>query len=502
MSSDIGFGLHLAWSVTALALAAFFFATFAYRRREVEFLIFGLGCTAMAMHAFGMASEHVASSEAAWHIFAMFSSLGANAAAAFNLHFVSRYVGRRWPRLAVVVLYGLVGLAAVLIVAGLWWEPGTFRFTEGSIFGLPTRSPIWTATLVASAAYVVMVSELIASFVLLLLARHRGLKGTGWISLGMVLILAACANDLGIILGYWSTLHLGSMTFVAYAIAVAITLPARYGVAAAGLVRAQADLETSNAQVGLFREELANKAAFAALGELSATVAHEVRNPLAIIINACASLRRPAVSDEDHAVLLKIIEEESHHLNQLVTDLLRFARPIALERSPERLRDIVEPCVVSARRSSGVEISFWQEGDLLVSADPGLLPSVFKNLLDNACEAVLSVEAPERSRTISVAATVDRERGMVCVAIEDEGAGMDEETRRRARDPFFTKRASGSGLGLAIVTRIVAAHQGELDIESELGVGTTVSVRLPVAALVELSAGSAAEVGEVAGAAS
>jgi signal transduction histidine kinase len=478
VSSDIGFGLHAAWSVTALALAVFFFATFAYRRREVEFLIFGLGCAAMSMHAFGMASEHVAPSKEAWHVFAMFSSIGVNAAAAFNLHFVTRYVGLRLPRTVFVVLYGFVGLAAILILSGLWWEPDSFRFAPGSILGLRTRSPIWTATPVASFAYVVMVSELIAAFVLLVRARLRGLQGAGWVSLGMALILAAGGNDLGIILGFWSTLHLGSMTFVAYAVAVGITLPARYGAAAAGLVRAQEDLETSNAQVGVFREQLETKAALAALGELSATVAHEVRNPLAIIINACASLRRPAVSAEDHGVLLKIIEEESHHLNQLVTDLLRFARPISIERGPVELRGVLEPCVAGARDVHGMDISFSQEADLFVSADRGLLPSVFKNLLDNACEALASEPSRERTRSVVVTVAEQPADDTVRVTVEDSGPGMDQETRRRAKDPFFTKRPSGSGLGLAIVERIVSAHDGHVEITSELGVGTQVSVVL------------------------
>ncbi len=504
MSSDIGFGLHIAWSTTALALAAFFFATFAYRRREPEFLVFGLGCAAMAVHAFGMASEHVAPSPEAWAIFAMFSSVGANAAAALNLHFVSRYVGLRMPRPAIIALYGLVGVAAILIVSGLWWEPGSFRLAEGSVFGLHTRSPIWTATVFAAITYVLMVSELIAAFVLLLRARRRGRQGAGWITLGMALILVACGNDLGLILGLWSTVHFGSMTFVLYATAVAITLPARYGVAAAGLVRAHEDLETSNAQLGFFREELESKAALAALGELSATVAHEVRNPLAIIINACASLRRPAVSAEDHGVLLKIIEEESHHLNQLVTDLLRFARPVSIERAPVGLRGILEQCIAAARAGHGVKISLSQSEDLLVGADRGLLPSVFKNLLDNACEAINSDDSAESSGPVLVIVTAEDRDGrhgdadMVCVSVEDSGPGMDEETRRRARDPFFTKRPSGSGLGLAIVERIVTAHHGTLEIETELGVGTTVTVRLPLAdaAVQSLSSSGSAQGGD------
>ena len=87
---------------------------------------------------------------------------------------------------------------------------------------------------------------------------------------------------------------------------------------------------------------------------------------------------------------------------------------------------------------------------------------------------------------------------MVCVSVEDSGPGMDEETRRRARDPFFTKRPSGSGLGLAIVERIVTAHHGTLEIETELGVGTTVTVRLPLAdaAVQSLSSSGSAQGGD------
>ena len=100
------------------------------------------------------------------------------------------------------------------------------------------------------------------------------------------------------------------------------------------------ELRHSYAELRLVQNELVSKKQLAAVGELAAAIAHEVRNPLAVIVNAVAGLRRSAVRDEDRTMLLRIVDEEAARLNRLVTDLLRFARPVSVKRSPVSLLEL------------------------------------------------------------------------------------------------------------------------------------------------------------------
>jgi signal transduction histidine kinase len=218
------------------------------------------------------------------------------------------------------------------------------------------------------------------------------------------------------------------------------------------------------------------KEQLAAVGELSAVVAHEVRNPLAIISNAVATLKRSGVGEEDRQTLLGILDEETTRLNRLVGDLLRYARPISLERQLVSLRDLVERGTALARGKIGVDLDVVQpEPTEKIWADPNLLRQVIENLVDNAIQAMSSGGA----LTVTlVNAEWEGVRG-VELQIQDTGEGMDTEVRSRALDPFFTTRPSGTGLGLAIVARIVDAHGGSLRIKSARGAGTVMHVFLP-----------------------
>ena len=227
------------------------------------------------------------------------------------------------------------------------------------------------------------------------------------------------------------------------------------------------------------QDELVRKEQLTAVGELSAVVAHEVRNPLAIISNAVATLRRSGIGDQDRGTLLGILDEESSRLNRLVGELLRFARPIAIERQLVSLRELCERGMALAEGKVGLDADLVEpEPTEKIWADPNLLRQVLDNLIDNAIQAmsgggVLTVTL--------VNLDLDGAKG-VEIQIQDTGEGMDTEVRARALDPFFTTRPSGTGLGLAIVARIVDAHDGVLRIKSKSGAGTVMHVFLPCTA--------------------
>src|SRR5690606_6495059 len=133
-------------------------------------------------------------------------------------------------------------------------------------------------------------------------------------------------------------------------------------------------------ELEMVHTELSRKEQLAAVGELAAAIAHEVRNPLAIIMNAASGLRRDTLSEEDKSTLLSIVDEESERLNGLVTELLRFARPVQAARAPVSLKDLCEK--VQSAAPDGYEIRIHvdsSEHQPAVWVDPGL----FRLALDN-----------------------------------------------------------------------------------------------------------------------
>jgi len=214
------------------------------------------------------------------------------------------------------------------------------------------------------------------------------------------------------------------------------------------------------------------------VGELAAAIAHEVRNPLAVIVNAVAGLRRSSLRQEDRVTLLDIIEEEAGRLNRLVGDLLRFARPFSVSRQRVSLVEMANRFNDAPESQPSVDVRVDGAPDAeMVWVDPNLFRLVFDHLISNARQAMREGGTVDvRIRKDEIAA----EPG-VRIEIADSGHGMPADVRRRALDPFFTTRPSGTGLGLPIVQRIVEAHGGWLGIESAEGVGTTVTLHFPIA---------------------
>jgi signal transduction histidine kinase len=239
------------------------------------------------------------------------------------------------------------------------------------------------------------------------------------------------------------------------------------------------ELASSQASVERLQRELGAKKQLAVVGELAAAIAHEVRNPLAIIMNAAAGLRRPTIGAEDRSTLLSILDEETARLNRLVTDLLRFARPVIIKRSSVSILELARRAEGRLEDKHRLQISIPDQPHLKsVEADANLLRLVFDNLVSNAFQAMPDGGMVE----IAVGEAIRGEASFVRIDIVDQGHGMDEQVLARATDPFYTTRPSGTGLGLPIVQRIVEAHGGQLEIDSIPGQGTKVSLFLPLMA--------------------
>jgi signal transduction histidine kinase len=243
------------------------------------------------------------------------------------------------------------------------------------------------------------------------------------------------------------------------------------------------ELSQSLAELAAAQQALVHRERLAALGEMSVSVAHEVRNPLAVIANAVAALTRLARPEDNSTAweLLGFMSEEVARLDQLVHGLLDFARPQEPRLLTQPLGSVVEGALQAALRSvpgsSRVRVTRAVEPELPDSPlDAQLLHLALSNLFTNALQAM-----PQGgSLHVKLHREVREGQLLARLAITDSGPGIPPEVLARVFEPFYTTRAAGTGLGLAIVRRIVDAHQGEVRVLSAVGQGTTVVVSLPL----------------------
>lgn len=217
----------------------------------------------------------------------------------------------------------------------------------------------------------------------------------------------------------------------------------------------------------------------AALGQLTAGLAHELRNPLGTM-KASAEMLLERIGGSSPVVreLAEYISSEVDRTNSLVTRFLEFARPMQLRRAPADLHAVIESAIGHLERQTpGAAARIHRNFDPavpLIEADAELLERVFLNLLRNAIEA----SPPEAVVTVRTR----RSPAGVEIAVIDRGPGIAPQDREQIFNPFFTTKPGGVGLGLAVSARIVGDHGGSITVESEPGQGAAFVVTLPVGA--------------------
>ncbi|MFQ5718729.1 MAG: protoglobin domain-containing protein [Acidobacteriota bacterium] len=212
----------------------------------------------------------------------------------------------------------------------------------------------------------------------------------------------------------------------------------------------------------------------AAVGELAASIAHEVRNPLAGMKGAMEVLRRDLEADPAKAEVVDELVAQIIRLENLVRDLLSYARPRPLDLQPvdlNALLDRVLTFAVAEHRSGQYRARTDLDAALpVVEVDPQQLEQVFLNLIQNSLQAMDGGTVTVRTRALN---------DTVEVIVDDEGPGIAPSDLVRVFQPFFTTRHRGSGLGLAIVQKILQAHGGSIRISSDPGRGTRATLTLP-----------------------
>jgi two-component system sensor histidine kinase PilS (NtrC family) len=223
-----------------------------------------------------------------------------------------------------------------------------------------------------------------------------------------------------------------------------------------------------------------------AVAELSASLAHEIKNPLASIRSSVEQLSVGRLSPDDRAVLERLVLTESDRLSRLLSEFLEFSGLKMSARDEIDLHSIVRGCLVVVKQhpdASGVEVvSNLDPGPVHVVGDADLLHRALFNLVLNGAQSA----GPGGRVTVSLSDERDRSRPRgtdiqhpVRLAVSDSGAGIDEEDRARIFDPFFTTKPKGSGLGLSVVHRAVEAHQGATFVEKGPEGGAQFVIFLP-----------------------
>ena len=211
----------------------------------------------------------------------------------------------------------------------------------------------------------------------------------------------------------------------------------------------------------------------AAIGEMAAGLAHEIKNPLASLTGSIQLLKEDMRYDPDHARLMQIILREADRLSSLASNFLFYARPPAGKVEPIKLDsallETAELFEKDASNNGRISTLKNVSPDVWITMDPGHLHQILWNLLLNAAEAIDG----EGQIGIDMFPLKNRQ---VCVKITDNGCGISQEALKSIFDPFVTTKPNGTGLGLSIVHRILEAYDAWLNVESQLNRGTTVTL--------------------------
>jgi signal transduction histidine kinase len=232
------------------------------------------------------------------------------------------------------------------------------------------------------------------------------------------------------------------------------------------------ELEETLDKIQNIQGELLKSEKFATIGRLSATVAHELRNPLASLKNISYYLAKTgAVSDPKAQKMLEILSTDVMRANKIITDLLDYSRSKKLNKVSVPMEEFVKKAISNVTLPENVKITTDLE-NFTATIDPDRITQVLINLVANARDAMTD------GGQIDISCHKHDQKFEIKVA--DNGSGMNETTLAHLFDALFTTKLKGIGLGLAIVKEIIESHFGTITVQSELGVGTTFTIVMPI----------------------
>jgi two-component system sensor histidine kinase HydH len=246
------------------------------------------------------------------------------------------------------------------------------------------------------------------------------------------------------------------------------------------IARQRAELEKAVAEVERTHQIVTRTEKLAAVGQLAASVGHELRNPLTAIRNAHAYISKrvaksDAAADPRTVQFLGLQEREINACNRIISDLLDFARERPLELRPCPVRPLVDEAMSVVTARDGVKLLNEVAEDLPVPAlDKDQFRQVLVNLIQNAVEAMPA----GRGGTVSVKADTAANGGWA-LRVGDDGTGIPAEVQAKIFEPLFTTKTKGTGLGLAVVATMLKRHGCAITVQSEVGRGTEFTIEIP-----------------------
>ncbi len=230
-------------------------------------------------------------------------------------------------------------------------------------------------------------------------------------------------------------------------------------------------------EIKSLERELQQKEKLAAVGQLAAGIAHEIRNPLASISGSIQMMTASTDTNEENRKLMRIVDKEIDRLNGLISEFLVYVRPEDQVSDPVDINQILRECLEMVKMDPKLNSKIKQVVKLdaasLVAGRHDKLKQAFLNFIVNAYQAMNSIE-----NGVLEIYTKD-ERDQVVLIIKDNGNGIKSENLNRIFEPFHTTKPTGTGLGLAITHKILEAHKARILVESELGEGTRFLIEFP-----------------------
>jgi two-component system, NtrC family, sensor histidine kinase PilS len=229
--------------------------------------------------------------------------------------------------------------------------------------------------------------------------------------------------------------------------------------------------------IRLLEEQARQNEKLAAVGQLAAGIAHEIRNPLAGISGSIQMLAQEESQDPNQKKLMQIVLREIDRLNLLITEFLNYAKPEKSPDTPISLKQVLEELITTLKSHPEATAGLQWKVQLQEAYILGFSEKLKQALLNIIINAIQSMKvSPSPSIEINLRAIEQR----VVLSIKDSGSGMSEENRKKMFEPFHTTKHKGTGLGLAITHKILETHKAEIEVRSEINIGTEFIIKFPL----------------------
>lgn len=267
-----------------------------------------------------------------------------------------------------------------------------------------------------------------------------------------------------------------------------VNLPSRrkdeIGELAAAFEKMISDIKEREKNLALSGVKLAHSARLASIGQMGASIAHEVKNPLTSMFGYAKILSQKS-SDSETREAAEIIMKEADRCNQILSQMLRFSRNDPHEKRPYAMKEVIQSAVALVKAEAKrfrIEIETELDSDSVLVGSAQQIQQVLLNLLMNAIHASRDALAQNKNEASKIQIRLQEKNGFVHVQIEDHALGIPHAVREKIFDPFFTTKdkREGTGLGLSVALDLIQEQGGSLQFKSEESIGTTFEIKFPL----------------------